>query len=88
MNKDVKTISAAAVVLHVLVILTPLSQNPVPIIQELSTFIGVQRSLKFCEEVATACAFDKLKEADIQRSMPEHLHKTYQKGLSIYRKGG
>ncbi|GFS06403.1 sulfotransferase 1C4 [Elysia marginata] len=64
-----------------------LKKDPVPFLQELSRFAGVQASRKFCQDVASACGFDRLKQADVNRDLPEHLYKSITNGYQIYRKG-
>lgn len=64
-----------------------LKEDPVPILQDLACFVGVGASLEFCQNVAEACRFDKLKQADVTRVLPDNFIKTFGGGLKIYRKG-
>ncbi|KAK3706210.1 hypothetical protein RRG08_038473 [Elysia crispata] len=64
-----------------------LKRDPVSMLEALSQFVGIQTSRKFCEEVTSACSFDKMKQADKTRELPQHLNKVFSKGLKIYRKG-
>ncbi|GFR71031.1 sulfotransferase 1C4 [Elysia marginata] len=64
-----------------------LKKDPVPILQELARFVGVEASQKFCQDVASACGFEKLKQADGGRDLPSALTKAVGKGFTVYRKG-
>ncbi|GFR71029.1 sulfotransferase 1C4 [Elysia marginata] len=64
-----------------------LKKDPVSILQELARFVGVEASQKLCHDIASACGFNRLKQADTRRDLPEHLSKRFTNGFNIYRKG-
>lgn len=64
-----------------------LKREPVPVLQELARFVNIQVSTNFCQDVAEACGLDKLKRADLNRSLPEHLSQIFPNGFSAYQQG-
>ncbi|GFO34070.1 sulfotransferase [Plakobranchus ocellatus] len=64
-----------------------LKQDAVPVIKDLSEFLGVQASDAFCQDVARACGFDNMKRADETRDMPDNLKLVSRTKLFLYRKG-
>ncbi|KAK3723856.1 hypothetical protein RRG08_008660 [Elysia crispata] len=66
-----------------------LKRDSAQVIQELAQFLGIATTLKFCQDVATACGFEKLRQADIsvKRDLPKNINKAFPKGFSFYRKG-
>nr|KAG5700338.1 hypothetical protein BaRGS_029590 [Batillaria attramentaria] len=63
-------------------------EDPVGVVKKLAEFLGVTATSEFCSQVAEACSFQKLKEADkhkiqmpiIEQLPPEHKPVMYRKG--------
>ena len=62
-----------------------LSQHPVETVRRLAQFLGVEASDQLCQDIADACSFQKMKQADKDKTSPQGT--IFPMELQMYRKG-
>ena len=62
-----------------------LSKHPVETVRRLAQFLGVEASDQLCQDIADACSFQKMKQADKDKTLPEGT--IFPMDQQIYRKG-
>ena len=70
--------------IHLSVNLCDHVQDPEGTVQKLAKFLQVKADDQLCADIAKACSFGKMKEADKKKELPEHFKDNFPE---MYRKG-